>query len=160
MLGMNNLGDRISIWLATGLGIGMVSPAPGTVGGLWGLPLAWAIGMLPTVGDQVVALVIIGLVSVAVCSRAASVFGGKDPQVIVLDEIAALPIVYLGVSEKTTVTWLIGWVLFRVFDITKPPPARQLERLPAGWGIVADDVVAAVFACVALHGVLWAMGLF
>lgn len=155
---MNWTGDRLSIWLSTGLGIGMVSPAPGTVGGLWGLPLAWAVGMLPSVGAEMLAILVIGLVSVAVCSRAAHIFGGKDPQVIVLDEIAALPIVYLGIGEKTTTTWLFGWVLFRVFDIAKPPPARQFERLPNGWGIVADDVVAAGYACAVLHIMTGAIG--
>jgi len=149
---MNNLMDKISVWVATGLGVGLVSPAPGTVGGLWGLPLAWVVGQLPTTEARVVVIALIGLVSVAICSRAARALGGgKDPQVIVLDEIVALPIVYLGVGEVSGSTWLIGWALFRLFDITKPPPARQVEHLPGGWGIMADDFVAAGFACVVLN---------
>ncbi len=151
---MRDFWDKTSVWVATGLGVGLVSPAPGTVGGLWGLPLAWAVGQLPSLEARVVVIILLGLVGVALCSRAARALGGgKDPQVIVWDEIAALPIVYLGVGEMSPLTWLIGWVLFRVFDITKPPPARQVERLPGGWGIMADDFVAAGFACVVLHWV-------
>ena len=150
------LRDKFSVWLATGLGVGLVSPAPGTIGGLWGLPLAWAVGLLSTVDAQVLAIVLIGLASVAICSAATQALGGsKDPQSIVLDEIAALPIVFLGVEPAGPAVWLAGWLLFRLFDITKLPPIRHFERLPDGWGIMADDWAAAVVACAALHGLLW-----
>jgi len=156
MLSMNNFGDRASVWLATGGGVGLVSPAPGTVGGLWGLPLAWAISLLGPTSAQCFGIVIVGLVGVALCSRAVRALGGKkDPGAIVMDEIAALPIVYLGVGEKNLVVWLAGWVLFRLFDITKPFPARELEQLPAGWGIMADDWMAAVYACLSLNVLIW-----
>ncbi len=145
-----SLADRLAVWLATGLGIGLVTPAPGTVGGLWGLPLAWAIMQLPTLGWQVVATLLVGLVATNICSRAVRMIGGDDPQEIVLDEIAALPIVYLASGlQNWRVLWA-GWLLFRLFDITKPPPARNLEKLPGGWGVVADDVAAALYACMAL----------
>ena len=81
--------------------------------------------------------------------------GSEDPQAIVLDEIAALPIVFLGVESTIPSVWLAGWLLFRAFDITKPPPIRQFEKLPGGWGIMADDWVAAAEACCALHALLW-----
>lgn len=150
---------RFAVWLATGIGIGLVSSAPGTIGGLWGLPLAWAVGQLPTLESQVQAIVLIGLVSVALCSSAAKALGGyKDPQSIVLDEIAALPIVFLGINPAGPAVWLAGWLLFRVFDITKPPPIGLFERLPGGWGIMADDFAAAAGACVALHCLLWLDG--
>ncbi len=153
---MSNFGDRTSVWLATGGGVGLVSPAPGTVGGLWGLPLAWGIGLLGSTPVQCFAIAIVGLVGVALCSRAARALGGnKDPQAIVMDEIAALPIVYLGVGGKNAAMWVAGWVLFRLFDITKPSPARDVERLPGGWGIMADDWVAALYACLALNLVEW-----
>lgn len=79
--------------------------------------------------------------------------GGDDPQEIVLDEIAVLPIVYLASGlTNWRVVWA-GWLLFRLFDITKPPPVRILEKLPSGWGVVADDAAAACYACL----VLWAL---
>jgi phosphatidylglycerophosphatase A len=147
--------SRGAMWLATGLGVGLVTPAPGTIGGLWGLPLAWAVGHLEP-ALQVTAVMALVFAAVAICTLAARALGGgKDPQAIVLDEIVALPIVFLGVWQRSPAIWIAGFLLFRVFDISKPPPCKQLERLPAGWGIVADDCVAALYACLALHGLLW-----
>jgi phosphatidylglycerophosphatase A len=154
-MGESNLTNRSAMWLATGLGVGLVTPAPGTIGGLWGLPLAWAVGLLVPV-LQVTVVVVLVFAAVAICTLAARALGGgKDPQAIVLDEIVALPIVYLGVWQRGPAIWIAGFLLFRLFDISKPPPCRQFERLPAGWGIVADDCVAALYACLALHGLLW-----
>ncbi len=151
------LHDRFALWAATGVGIGMVTPAPGTIGGLWGLPLAWAVGLLPTTEGRILVIMLLGIASVAICTAAARALGGeKDPQSIVLDEIAALPIVFLGLEPTGPAVWLAGWLLFRLFDITKLPPIRYLERLPDGWGVMADDWAAAIVACGALHLLLWA----
>jgi len=148
--------EKIAVWLATGLGIGLVSPAPGTVGGLWGVPLAAAVGLLPSGQAQALAVAVVGLVSVGICAAAARGLGGaKDPGAIVLDEIAALPLVFLGIGPLSWATLLAGWLLFRLFDITKPWPIRQFEKLPGGWGIMADDWVAAAMAGVSLHGLLY-----
>ncbi len=147
--------NRLALWLATGLGVGCASPAPGSVGGLWGIPLAWAVGSLPGIGWQIAIIVAILLLSVGVCNSANKLLGGKDPQEIVLDEIAVLPIVFLLTGISNWRELLAGWILFRLFDITKPPPARQVELLPDGWGIMADDVIAALYACVALRGLVW-----
>ena len=153
---MGAMVDRGAVWAATGLGIGLVSPAPGTIGGLWGLPLAILIGHLPSTSQQVVAIAALGLLSAVVCDVAAQALGGSgDPQAIVLDEVVALPVVFLGIGERNAMVWLAGWLLFRLFDIAKPPPVGHAERLPGGWGIVADDLVAAGFACASLHGLCW-----
>jgi len=156
----NSSTNRVVTWLSTGLGIGMATPAPGTVGGLWGIPLAWAIWEWLPLGSQVPVILVLGLISVAICSRAAKLFGDyEDPQEIVLDEIVALPVVFYAVGIPNWQVLLAGWLLFRLFDITKPPPARQAERLPSGWGIMADDFVAAIYACLALHASLWLDGM-
>ena len=86
--------------------------------------------------------------------------GKKDPGEIVWDEIASLPIVFLLIPIPERLIsrpeiLLIGVVLHGVFDISKPPPVRNVEKLPAGTGIMADDVVAAMYACLVLHGLLW-----
>jgi len=155
-MNIRTLTDRLAIWISTGLGVGLISPAPGTVGGLWGLPLVWLIGQMSPAA-QGPTLVILVFASVAICSVAARVLGGsKDPQAIVLDEIVALPIVFLGTGCKSPAVWVVGFLLFRLFDISKPPPARQAERLHTGWGIVADDCIAAGYAWLALQAVLWA----
>jgi phosphatidylglycerophosphatase A len=146
----------LAVFVATGFGVGLVPFAPGTVGSLWGLPLAWAVGHLPVL-PQIIVIGLIFIAGVPICTAAARYMGGlKDPGSIVLDEIASFPVVFClmgsGWSWKLA---LAGFVLHRLFDITKPPPARQLERLPEGLGIMADDFAAAVYANLALRLVIW-----
>ena len=92
------------------------------------------------------------IVSVVVSPAGERYFGRKDPGQVVIDEIACFPLAMLGLP--VTAGYLIAaFVLFRLFDVVKPPPARQIQRLPAGWGITADDVVATLYTCGVLH--LW-----
>ena len=81
--------------------------------------------------------------------------GKKDNQAIIWDEIATVPVVFLFVPLTTWRIALAGYVLHRLFDITKPPPARQLERLPDGLGVMADDWMASLYACLLLAGLEW-----
>ena len=149
-------GSRWSVWIATGLGVGLATPAPGTVGGLWGLLLVAAISPIQPLGAQLAAIAVTVLVGVAISSRAAAALGaGHDPQAIVLDETVALPIVFLGAGPLGAARVVAGYLLFRCFDIAKPPPADWAEKLPGGWGIIADDCIAAIYAAVALQGLLW-----
>ncbi|MEQ8209023.1 MAG: phosphatidylglycerophosphatase A [Lacipirellulaceae bacterium] len=154
--GTKKFQDRLALWLATGLGVGLASPAPGTFGSLWGLPLALALGSFQQPMSQLVFALGLVLLAIVIADRAASVLGGtKDPQAIVIDEFAALPIAFLGVGPLGWNKLLLGWLLFRVFDIAKPPPCQRAEQLSGGIGIVADDVVAAVYACLSLHAIIW-----
>jgi len=94
------------------------------------------------------------LLGVVAAQRTARRCGLDDPGCVVCDEVAAFAIVF----AMTPVTWataVVGFVWFRVFDIAKPWPIRRLERLPGGWGIMADDLLAGVFAAAALQGTLW-----
>ena len=148
---------RIAVWLATGLGVGLVAPAPGTFGAaIWGLPLAWAIGQLPGIGWQVGAVIVANLVGIPLATMAGRVLGGKkDNQAIIWDEIATMPVVFLLVP---LVNWKVavgGFLSHRLFDITKPPPARQLEHFPEGLGVMADDWIAGVYACLLMGAVAW-----
>jgi len=119
---------------------------PGTVGTLWGIPLAWAVSQIPSVGLQVVTCIALTLLAVPICSAAEKQLGkGKDPGCIVADEYLTLPICYLGLPFTPWVV-LSGFVLHRIFDITKPPPIRQLQNLKGGTGIVIDDFAAALIA--------------
>jgi phosphatidylglycerophosphatase A len=143
---------NVSVWLATGLGVGLIVPAPGTVGtALWGMPLAWAIGQLPAVALQVAAIAIAVLVGIPLTTAANRALGvEKDHQAIVWDEIASMPIVFLLVPLLNWRIAVAGFILHRIFDITKPPPARQLEHLREGWGVMADDLMAAIYAAISL----------
>jgi phosphatidylglycerophosphatase A len=119
------------------------------------MPLAWAISCLP-VGLQFVAIAVLNTVGVPICTAAGRVLGGKkDNQAIVWDEIVTVPVVFLVVSLTNWRIALAGFLLHRLMDITKPPPARQIERLPDGLGVMADDIVASLYACLALAGLAW-----
>src|SRR3954470_14071682 len=148
---------RVSVWMATGLGVGLVAPAPGTFGAaVWGLPLAWAIGQLPGFGWQIVAILLANLVGVPLATMAGRVLGGKkDNQAIIWDEIATVPVVFLLVPLTSWKVAIAGFVAHRLCDITKPPPARQLERLPEGLGVMADDWIAGIYACLLLGALEW-----
>jgi phosphatidylglycerophosphatase A len=150
--GANSVVGRLAVWLATGLGVGLSFPAPGTIGGLWGVPLALAIHRLPHPYWQWGAIALLLVAAAGVCSLAASEMGAaKDPGAIVLDEIVVLPIVFLATDVLTWPMLVAGYLSFRLFDVWKPGPVGWAERLPRGWGIVADDVVAAFIALSFLH---------
>lgn len=150
--------DSAAWFFATGAGIGLFPKAPGTAGSVLGplLVAAWQLLDRPLSESIVVSLVFIA-VGVVAAGRVASRQRCDDPGFVVCDEIIAFAVVFAGI----TVTWqtaLIGFIWFRVFDITKPWPISRLERLPGGWGIMADDLLAGAFASVALRGTLWLFG--
>lgn len=144
----------IAVVLATGLGIGRIPWAPGTFGTLLGLPLAWTIGRLPSAALQAAVIVAVCAAGIPICTLAARRLRAKDPGAIVLDEIASLPMTFFLVPFNAW-TIVAGFLLHRLFDITKPPPARQLERLPEGLGIMADDWIAGLYSNVALRLLVW-----
>ena len=147
--------DRLAWLYATGCGIGMCPKAPGTAGSLLGpaLMFGWqSIGASRLVG---VAAAVIGiLIGVAAAGRTARRANCEDPGFIVCDEIAAFAVVFIA-TEVTWLTAVLGFAWFRLFDIWKPWPIRRLERLPGGWGIMADDLLAGAFAAAALQASLW-----
>lgn len=128
--------------------------APGTWGSLWGIPIGWALGAAETEWwMRLLVGIIMFAVGVPLCGRAAKLRNLKDPASVVWDEMAAFPLVYAFVPLTGNSLWLVlglGFVLFRVFDIWKPPPCRQLDRLQGGLGIMLDDTVAAIYAAALL----------
>ncbi len=134
---------------ATFFGIGYLKPGPGTWGSLSTVVLWWALTRLTPINLQTLTAVAIVAIVVAIGIPAATcvsrVSAKKDPQFVVIDEVAGQLIALIAAP----VTWkslLAGFILFRGFDIVKPPPVRQLERLPEGSGIVLDDVAAGLYA--------------
>lgn len=98
--------------------------------------------------------------AVGICGEAEVRLGKKDPGAVVLDEVIAVPLCFLGWHSLTWawpawVVLLAGVAWFRVFDIAKPFGIRRLQTLPGGWGVVADDLAAAAAACAALHASVW-----
>lgn len=142
--------------IAFGLGAGLAPAAPGTVGTLLGVLLAWLLAAAP-----LEMRVLAGLALVAggflLCGTAARRLGVRDHPGVVLDEIAAMYLVLLFVPPSILL-WTFAFLLFRLFDIWKPWPIRDLDhRLPGSAGIMLDDLAAAVYAVLILRFGGWLM---
>lgn len=141
-------------WIASVCGIGYVPLAPGTAGSAAGLLLVIASGPDPVRAGLV--LLVFSLLALISIRGAECCFGRADAQQIVIDEMVGMAVAVWWIPH----TWPLlasGFVLFRLFDVLKPPPLRALERLPSPWGVLLDDVGAGVYANLLLHGWLrWA----
>jgi phosphatidylglycerophosphatase A len=127
-----------------------VPRAPGTAGTIGTLPLYLLIAPGGVVAVAAAA-VVVTLVGVWAAGRVAHKLGAEDPQIVCIDESAGVLVALLP-APRTWPAVVAAVVLFRVFDVWKPWPARAAERLPAGWGIVADDVVAGAYAAALIAG--------
>jgi phosphatidylglycerophosphatase A len=145
----------VALLIATGFGSGYLPWAPGTWGTVVGVGFFLALWKLNALVPGIIGGLI---VSVAVSPAGERYFGKKDPGQVVVDEVVCFPLAMLGVPV-TAGYLLAAFVLFRLLDVVKPPPARQIQRLPGGWGITADDVIAALYACGVIHAVRWLIGL-
>lgn len=144
--------DRVAVALATGFGIGHAPVAPGTFGTALAVPIAWSVSALPQWGYLALCAAVT-LLAVWAAGRAGRVFGEHDAGRIVIDEVAGFLCTMVLVSRADWALLAAGFVLFRIADIVKPPPARWIdEQLGGGAGVVLDDVVAGGFAAVALWG--------
>lgn len=154
--------SQLVVWIAQGFGLGRIPVAPGSWGTLLGLP--WTAALL-WMGNPwffwAGAMLGVGF-AVWICGEAEEILGRKDPGSVVLDEVVALPLAYSGwfiggvgpaggwpglTSFEDASSWLfvgLGFAAFRVLDITKPWPIRATQHLRGGWGVVADDVAAAL----------------
>ena len=140
-----NFREKMSVFLATGFYVGNIPFAPGTFGSLLGLPLCFILAGIQLPPAIIAVVLFIGL-AVWVSNNAARTLKRKDPGCIVIDEIAGMMVTLIGVPVHLT-SVIIGFILFRILDIAKPFPIRMIDkRLSGGLGIVADDVVAGIFA--------------
>ncbi len=153
--------ERALLWVAQGFGVGWIPVAPGTFGSVLGF--GWlALLLLPRDGWFLVLGSLAGFaVAVWLCGRAEKCLGEKDPGSVVLDEVIAVPICFWawagllalhhnslpGPAElfsSNNMRLLLGiFLAFRFFDVLKPWPVGQSQKLPGGWGVVVDDVLAA-----------------
>lgn len=153
MSGQNTL-RRGAVLVATLFGTGRAPLAPGTFGTL---AAALPAGLLARRGPPwafALATIILAIVAIWTSDVAARSMGMKDPRPVVIDEAAGFFVALLYVpvgGAGGLVTILAAFVLFRVMDVLKPPPARQAEKLPGGWGIVVDDLIAGAYANVILR---------
>ena len=142
--------------IATWFGAGYAPVAPGTAGSLAAIVIAIALhySVGYTAGYERVTLLLATAILLAPGIWSASVVAREtnkpDPQIVVVDEVIGQWITLAGAATFNWKTWLAAFVLFRLLDMWKPAPARQLESLPGGWGIVADDVMAGVYGALAI----------
>lgn len=140
--------------------LGRRLPAPGTWGSLAGL-LYFAVAFYhASIGAVLIASLIGAYLAVGFCGEAEVRLRKKDPGEVVLDEVIVMPLCFLGWRTLLGVAppWVLllaGFALFRLFDIAKPLGIARLQTLPGGWGVVADDVAAALAACATLHIGVW-----
>ena len=139
-----------AIWIATAGGAGYFPVAPGTAGSLVGIAIIVGLGLLPLGGFAAGAVLaaaslVLFFVGVWAAGVAEKHFGRTDPGQVVIDEVVGQMLTLLLIPHATWKWLLGGFLLFRAFDIVKPFPARQAERIPRGWGIMVDDVIAGLY---------------
>jgi phosphatidylglycerophosphatase A len=145
---------RLAVFIATVGYCGYFPKAPGTVGSVAGLLfylLVWWAQSPLFEAAWILALFVIGVWAGTTSER---YFGGIDPGPIVLDEVVGM-LITLAFIPVGIPGALIGFILFRLFDVLKPFPAGRLEKLHGGFGVMADDAMAAIYANIALRLVLW-----
>ncbi len=138
---------KLVLFVATGAGTGYVPVAPGTAGSALGL-LLWGVFWLGPGGGQaglLIAFLVASALGVWATGRAEVLLGRVDDGRITIDEVAGTLGSLLFLPFRADVA-VVGFLLFRLFDIWKPPPVRAGESLPGGWGVMADDWLAALYA--------------
>ncbi len=147
--------SKAAFALATWFGCGYFPKGPGTAGSIGALIpavlLAHYAGWAPwTFAALAIVATPLGMWAAGVVARET---GREDPQLVVIDEVLGQWITLAGAATLNWKTFLIGFVLFRLFDIWKPPPVRKLEDLHGGVGIVADDMMAGVYGALVLAAI-------
>lgn len=141
-------------FLALGFGSGLARIAPGTFGTLVALPLFLGLMTLPN-GFHLPVIALLFIVGIPICGKAGTALGVSDHGGIVWDEVVAMLLV-LEFTPRTWPWWLAAFLLFRLFDIWKPFPIRQCDaRLKGGFGVMFDDLLAAIYAIAALYALQW-----
>lgn len=154
---MKTTTDKIAVLIGTWFGCGYAPVAPGTAGSAAALGIA--IGLVKFAGWKAWHFALLaGLIlapSIWAAGVTARVCGKKDPGMVVVDEVIGQWIALAGAASWNWKSCVGGFLLFRLFDIWKPAPARQLEALPGGTGIIADDVMAGIYAALVLLVAGW-----
>jgi len=144
--------SRAAWLLAVFFGAGLSPAAPGTVGSLAAVALAWILVNYAGWGQVHFIILSIAALGPAVWAAHRATDGGrdKDPSWVVIDEVAGQWVAVAGLTVYNWKSLLAAFLLFRLLDIVKPPPVRWLERIPGGAGIVADDVAAGAIVALVL----------
>lgn len=157
--------NLVKLALSTFFGLGLIPVAPGTAGAAGAAAMAFALQRY-TGSARLAALIILAIICLpapALARWAESHFAKEDPRQFVLDEAAGMLLTILLVPWRwTALICIVGFAAFRLMDIAKPWPIRKVEKLPAGWGVLLDDLLAGVYAAAvsialifAVHAMPW-----
>jgi phosphatidylglycerophosphatase A len=153
-LGARFLTAHPAHFFALGFGSGLSPYAPGTIGSLAALPLAWSIYGLP-IAMQLIIVSIMYAIGCYICAITSRNLGVIDHGSIVWDEIVAMMLILIFIP-LTWFWWSIAFVLFRLFDIWKPYPIKQFDaKLKNGFGVMFDDLLAGIYALIGVQILLW-----
>lgn len=138
----------ICFLLATGVGVGYSPLAPGTAGSLLALVILYFLYPLPLWMVLLILLFLffLGIYSAGMVEKEK----GKDPSIVVIDEMVGMGIGLISIPPDR-ILFLVAFILFRFFDIMKPPPINSSQKLPGAWGIMMDDVIAGTYALILTH---------
>ena len=151
--------NRLAVWIATSGPAGYAPVAPGTFGSVVGLVIYILIARW-SLGAQLAVAAVITIIGVWAASAAARHFNRSDPSHVVIDEVAGQVVTLVGLGANWPVL-LLGFLVFRALDIMKPWPANRLEAMHGGMGIMADDLMAALYGQAALRAAIFVLpGLF
>lgn len=143
-----------SHFLGFGFGSGLIPLMPGTMGSLAAIPLVLMMSYLPLIA-YIITTFVAAVVGILICQKVSDDLGVHDHGSIVWDEIVGMMIVFIAVP----ISWhsiLLGFILFRIFDILKPWPISFFDKnVHGGWGIMVDDIIAGVFSLVCLNGIYY-----
>jgi phosphatidylglycerophosphatase A len=144
---------RLAVLLATSFGAGFFPWGPGTAGSLVALGIASLLQVYFGQGRMTLLLLtlILFLPAVWAAGRTAAWLGKEDPGIVVIDEVLGQWLTLAGATALNSKSLVAGFILFRLFDVWKPWPVRRFEDLPAGWGIVADDLAAGIYGALILY---------
>ncbi len=141
-------------FFALGFGSGLAPKAPGTFGTIVGLPLFWLISSY-TLNIQLTIIVALFTIGIYICDKTGKALGVADHGAIVWDEIVAMMLV-LVFTPFTWLGWLVAFCLFRLFDIWKPYPICYFDaKLKNGFGVMFDDLLAAIYTLLVLKFIIW-----
>lgn len=145
---------RLAFAIATVFKAGYIPIAPGTVGSIIGLLIFWLIKDYASFTIEMFVAAALFFAGVWASTIVEQVLERHDPGVVIVDEVVGMLVALMLLPPTITVMFL-AFLLFRVFDIIKPYPARWCEQLSRGWGIMIDDVVAGLYVNVLIHIILW-----
>jgi len=144
---------RLGLFIATCGYIGYAPVAPGTFGSAAGLVVFAAVRSSGSPAVEAAVIVILFLIGVWSATEAEHHFGGVDPAAVVMDEVVGM-LITLAFIPVTWIGAVVGFLVFRVFDVFKPWPAARFERLAGGLGVMADDGMAALYGNLVMHGLI------